>query len=361
MAIEDYNTRGLEGDPTLRKPVNPDGSKNHFFRFWHLVGQSSGGDFKRRGSWGVGKVVFSNASRIRTFFGMTRRAGDEHALLMGEAGLTIHTLEGRDDVYDWYGYFAAHEQRNDHFIPVPVQDGEAVSAFGRVFGLTRAAPGLSILVPYVREDVKFNEIACAVIEQYFVPILAGRLEVTVRNGGQAITITSATIDAAVGQVTWSSKGVSTRDEIRKLLVLARWQLSLALGDYVALTAIDRPYLLEQEQFPQGALQRLSDDYALGKRVAIRVPVQVRPKDGEPASEEVRVVLEHDECLRASDVPHLRSGIVFLPLTACMHARCRAGVRLSRMAYDVAFLDTFSFFAAQFSADAASSNTGVRMF
>ena len=47
LAIEDYNTRGLEGDSTVHKPLNSDGSKNHFFRFWHQVGQSSG-DFKRR-------------------------------------------------------------------------------------------------------------------------------------------------------------------------------------------------------------------------------------------------------------------------------------------------------------------------
>lgn len=307
LAIEDYNTCGLVGDSRLKDELNSDGTKNHFYRFWHRVGESSG-EFKRRGSWGVGKVVFSNASRIRTFFGLTRRAGDEQALLMGDAGLTIHKLEGRNDVFDWYGYFAAHEQRNNHYIPMPVQDGEEVAAFTRVFGLTRAAPGLSILVPYVREDVKLDAIARAAIEQYFVPILAGKLEVIVRNGGQPITITNATIDAAVSRVTWPSKGVSTREEINKLLELARWQLSLASSDYVSLTSIDRPYLLEQERFPQGTLQRLSDDYALGKRVAIRVPVQVRPKDGVPATEEVRIVLEHDEGLRASNVPHLRSGI-----------------------------------------------------
>lgn len=306
LAIEDYNTRGLEGNPALHKATNPDGLPNHFFRFWHAVGAA--GDFKRRGSWGVGKVVFSNASRIRTFFGLTLRAGDSGGLLMGEAGLTIHTLEGQEDVFDWYGYFGAHERRNESFVPLPVQDAATVSAFARVFGLTRAAPGLSILVPYVREDVKLDAIARAVIEQYFLPIIAGRLEVTVKNGGQPITITSATIDAAVGRVTWPTKGMSTRDEMRKLLELARWQLALGADDYVTTTAMDRPYALEAEHFPEGALQRLSDDYALGKRVAIRVPVQVRPKDGAAASEEVCVVLEHDEALRASNVPHLRSGI-----------------------------------------------------
>lgn len=306
LAIEDYNTRGLEGIPTLHKATNPDGSPNHFFRFWHAVGAA--GDFKRRGSWGVGKVVFSNASRIRTFFGLTLRAADSGGLLMGEAGLTIHSLEGQEDVFDWYGYFGSHERRNDRFVPLPAQSPDTVAAFTRVFGLTRTEPGLSILVPYVREDVKLDAIARAVIEQYFLPILAGRLEVTVKNGGQPIAITAATIDAAVGSVTWPQRGGSSRDEIKKLFELARWQLSLRPEEYVPVRAIDRPYTLEAEHFPQGTVQRLSDDYALGKRVAIRVPVQVRPKGGTAAIEDVCIVLEHDESLRASNVPHLRSGI-----------------------------------------------------
>jgi hypothetical protein len=37
-------------------------------------------------------------------------------------------------------------------------------------------------------------------------------------------------------------------------------------------------------------------------------VRVRPKQGEPAEEEIRLVLERDETLRTSNVPHLRSGI-----------------------------------------------------
>ena len=321
LAIEDYNTRGLEGDPNFRKQVYPDGRKNHFFRFWHSVGQSSG-DFKRRGSWGVGKVVFSNASRIRTFFGLTCRTGDEQPLLMGEAGLTIHPLEGDDTVYDWYGYYAAHEPRRDYHIPMPVQDQESISKFTRVFDLTRTASGLSILVPYVREGMRLDEIARAVIEQYFVPILAGRLEVTVRSGNQLINVTSATIDAAVGQVTWPKKGVSTQDEIKKLLDIARWQISLAPSGYTALSAIDPPYVLEEARFPSGILPRLSDDYALGKRVAFRIPVKVRAKNGAIESEEVRLVLERDDGLRASNVPHLRSGINISKL----REQCGAGVR-----------------------------------
>jgi hypothetical protein len=307
LAIEDYNTSGLIGDPTLRNSANADRSKNHFFRFWHMVGQSSG-DFKRRGSWGVGKVVFSNASKIRTFFGLTLRSDNSPALLMGEAGLTIHTLGG--EVYDWYGYYASHERRNNHFVPLPERNPTAVGAFARLFRLTRTTPGLSILVPYLREEVKLDLLARAVIEQYFLPILAGKLEVTVRNGNQEIVIRSSTLDEAIGRVTWPPKGVSTREEMGKLIALARWHLTLQAGDYTPLNLVgeDGSYTLGQSHFPEGALRRMSDDFSLSNRIAIRIPVRVRPKQGEPATEEARVVLERDETLRASNVPHWRSGI-----------------------------------------------------
>lgn len=322
LAIEDHNTRGLEGDPARHIAVNPDGSKNHFFRFWHMVGQSSG-DFKRRGSWGVGKVVFSNTSRIRTFFGVTLRAGENSGLLMGEAGLIIHTVPGRDDVYDWYGYFANHIEKNAHYVALPIQDPETVSAFSRVFGLTRAEPGLSVLVPYVRAEVNPELIARSVMEQYFLPIIAGRLEVTVRDGGTPITITSATIDSAVDRVEWPSRGVSTREEMRKLLDLGRCHLALRANDYVRTADVDPPhYALEASHFPQGALERVSNDFALGKRIAIRVPVQVRARGASTTQEEVCLVLERDEALRTSNVPHLRSGINVLK----MREQCGRGVR-----------------------------------
>lgn len=308
LSIEDSNTKGLEGDPSLRKPVQPDGTKNHFFRFWHSVGQSAG-DFKRRGSWGVGKVVFSNASRIRTFFGVTRRPGDDSPLLMGEAGLTIHALPGTETLYDWYGYFAVHQQRQNHYVPLPVQNG-TVSRFLHAFGLSRMQTGLSILVPYVREEVQLNELARSVIEQYFLPVLTGRLEVTVKDSTRSIHITHATIDAAVNQLTWPPKGPSSQSEIAALLRLARWQINLPSEDYILLnpTGSEGPYALTKDRFPDGAILRASDSFAANNSVAFRVPVQVRPKQGPPMEEEVRIVLERDEALRTSNVPHLRSGM-----------------------------------------------------
>src|SRR6187431_3327133 len=73
LVIEDFGTRGLQGNPNQEED-DPPGllpeSKNHFFYFWRNIGRSSKGHTDR-GRWGLGKTVFPAASRVRTFFGLT--------------------------------------------------------------------------------------------------------------------------------------------------------------------------------------------------------------------------------------------------------------------------------------------------
>lgn len=308
LAVEDFNTRGLEGDFRLHEETHADGSKNHFFRFWHLIGQYTG-EVKRRGSWGVGKVVFANASRIRTFFGATKRAGDAAPLLMGEAGLTIHKLPDSPAAYDWYGYYANHERVEGEYVPMPISDPESLAAFRKAFKIVRAAPGLSILVPYIREDVDVNALAQAVIDNYFLAIVAGRLEVNIHVAGQAVRLEQSTIDEAVAEIEWSG-GAKRRAEVKSLLELARWQNGLAEKQYTVLNPVGLGigYQLSNASFPQNELERLSSEFAQRNPVAIKIPVQVRAKGGSRETENARLILQRDETLRKADVPHLRSGI-----------------------------------------------------
>jgi hypothetical protein len=226
LAVEDFGTRGLEGDPTLRKALHPDGSKNHFFRFWHGIGQHRASEFKRRGSWGVGKVVFSNASQIRTFFGVTRRAADNQVLLMGEAGLLIHLLPGTDQFYDWYGYYGVHPSGSERAGTLPVRDASTIEEFSKVFSIDRSTPGLSILVPYIRDEVRLNELARAVVEHYFLQVISGQLEVVLREGSAVVTISASMLEESIDKIKWKSKGSSSEPQVRALLDLARWQANL---------------------------------------------------------------------------------------------------------------------------------------
>ncbi len=309
LAIEDSNTRGLEGEPTLWDQTNADGSKNHFFRFWHQVGQPSG-EVKRRGSWGVGKVVFSNASRIRTFFGLTLRQGDPSPVLMGEASLVIHKQPNDGSFCHWYGYCAQHELQGTNYVPMPILDPDFVREFSQAFAIARDAPGLTVVVPYVRQDINLNDLACAVVDNFFFAILEGRLEVSLRDGSQSIQLEQSTIDREILNMRWQSRSPKTKEEVGALLRIARWQVNLDDNAYLRLETVggDSPYALSGDRFPAGSLQRLSEEFTMRSQIAVRIPVCVRPKGGTAETEDVRVVLEREESLRSSNVPHLRSGI-----------------------------------------------------
>src|SRR5258708_10974469 len=87
LLVEDFNTRGLTGDPAAL-------DNDNFHNFWRRHGRSGKGG-KSAGRWGLGKLVFSTSSQIRSFFGFTVRTGDPSPLLMGHAALSNPGLNYR--------------------------------------------------------------------------------------------------------------------------------------------------------------------------------------------------------------------------------------------------------------------------
>ncbi len=86
LVIEDFGTRGLEGEVREDEDKRAEGEKNDFFYFWRNIGRAVEGATDR-GRWGLGKTVFQAASRINSFFGLTIRRGNPGKLLMGQSVL----------------------------------------------------------------------------------------------------------------------------------------------------------------------------------------------------------------------------------------------------------------------------------
>lgn len=87
FTIEDFNTKGLTGSVDQKEP------KENFTYYWRVVGKSKK-EGQHGGRWGLGKLVFSSSSQIRTFFGITRRDGDEQPYSMGQVLLENHDTVG---------------------------------------------------------------------------------------------------------------------------------------------------------------------------------------------------------------------------------------------------------------------------
>ena len=93
ILIEDYGTRGLQGDISQYDDLDDDFKKNDFYYFWRNIGRTRK-EATDLGRWGLGKTVFQAASRINSFFGITVRNDDDRMLLMGQSVLKIHKANG---------------------------------------------------------------------------------------------------------------------------------------------------------------------------------------------------------------------------------------------------------------------------
>lgn len=167
LIIEDFGTTGLTGSWNSLDEMP-------FSDFWRRMGRSHKGG-QALGRWGLGKLVFSSSSKSRIFFGLTRRVEDAECLLMGQAVLTTHQFQDgvRQDSHGFYAEAGAG-------IQLPIRNSLTIEDFCRAFSIRRKnETGLSIVIPYVRENISQERIIKGVLRNYFFPILYGQLNVVV--------------------------------------------------------------------------------------------------------------------------------------------------------------------------------------
>lgn len=302
IAIEDFGTRGLQGDPAQSEDVeieDPSAGRNDFFFFWRNVGRSRK-HAAELGRWGLGKTVFQAASRINSFFALTVRADDRRRLLLGQSVLKIHRLEGQR--YYPYGYFGQFE----HDFALPLEDGALLDAFRRDFGLKRAdSPGLSVVLPYPDADITPQAIVDSVLRHYFMPILAGDLSVEVEHADGTETLDAESsarlISAAASGATASLHGV---------FELARWSIHVPPAQHARLSPPPEP---SAPRWNDGALsehvlRQLRERFNDGRPIALTAPVWVKPIGGQNRLSEFSVYLQRDERLERADEHFVRDGI-----------------------------------------------------
>lgn len=256
LVIEDFNTTGLTGRYDAL-------DEDNFHNFWRRHGRSGKGG-SSGGRWGLGKLVFSSSSQIRAFFGLTLRAGESDALLMGQAVLSNHMVDGRR--HPAHGFW--FRDRAADGLQLPVTDAATINRLRLLLGFTRTTqPGLSIAIPYVNDGITEAGIVKAVVSNFYFPILAGRLVVEV--GSVVISRdTFHKVAAALG---------SSADVPLAFVEAVSGRLAAA-PDVMAVKAIGAE-ALDATFFRLDDLERIKQLFATGKMVHVRVQVRLRPKNG----------------------------------------------------------------------------------
>ena len=294
LVIEDFGTTGLTG----RWDAWDEGA---FCDFWRRMGLSHKGG-RSLGRWGLGKLVFSSASRVRTFFGLTVRAGETSGLLMGQAVLTHHQLEG-EARYDSHGFFAVPAGDG---MQLPATSAEVIAGFSSACGLTRTSePGLSVVVPHFRDSMKLDRILEGVLKNYFFPILLGRLEVTVGD----VEVSAATFES-LARIHGGARFAG--GHLARFIGAMQATRQRQAPEPVALPgnwhSIDMEAAIGEQ-----TLADLRREYAAGTAVSVRAPLLLKRKDGREERTHVDLFLQRAPA-DAGDTLFVRDAIV-LPAEA----------------------------------------------
>ena len=269
LVIEDFGTEGLTGNPSAPFPEE---SPNQFFDFFRAEGRTSK-DEKERGRWGMGKFVFPACSRGNTFFGLTRRAGDQVDLLLGRCILRSHIVN-----QTWYepdGYFGLREPERTGLV-LPIGDSEMIARFKQTFNLKRDSEcGLSVVIPWIDPEIEFRHLLSAVVTEYAVALLRDSLIVTIECGDDSVEINSTTIVQTAVDYAEQLNDDSLVDFIQFLAEALK-----NTNNSVQLPAPPKKGAPKwsDDSIPPDIAAALESTLEESKLVSVKVPVWVRRKD-----------------------------------------------------------------------------------
>ena len=273
IVIEDAGTIGLTGDWQQFDDTDAASAReNHFYWFFRNVGRSAKTG-NENGSWGLGKWVFPDASHASCYIAVTSRQDD--ILLIGQAVLSKHSIDGHR--YAPYGYLS-EEGADGLALPLRYSELEHRPHIDQCivdFGLRyRDQAGLSIIVPFPKtehsnesEAIDARHLLTATVHNYFYPIVAGWLEITVDGGDGApeVVITAETIDDVVSGLGLHDDGERSEEGYRNLFALCRHALELPQQRYFQLT---RPPINDSSSSDSREIIRLRNRYENGELLGI---------------------------------------------------------------------------------------------
>lgn len=310
LVCEDFGTRGLEGDTLLfRDP--PKGQRQDFFWFWRNIGRSgkTGDDL---GRWGLGKTVYRAASRVGCMFGLTIRQSDRSRLLMGQAVLQIHNLEGVE--YMPEGYWCGRQ--NDEGLPLPIASEPELNGFCNEWKLTRTdQPGLSVVAPFIPDEVSAERLVQAVLVHFFTRIVRGELIVEVVGGELgSVRIDQSGLDQACKKTVWDGPK-RTKRHVAPPIAFARNCFRAAPTAMTQVLGTERLPELNEESLAPETLRELRQRFAADQLTSLRVKLWLPRKTGAGQDGHLDVFLQRmGEGVRC-DSYYVREGMTITKLNS----------------------------------------------
>lgn len=210
ITIEDFNTKGLDGDLSDRL--------GNFWNYWLNFGLSNKNGHGRGGR-GIGRVTFLIASQIQTVLGITRRKADGQTAASGMVMLRAMRADG--GLRATHAYLASSENTENSIFNL-----HNIAAFHaeiiKTFNLSGYATepdrtGLALAIPYPYPDLTPDGILASAIEHFAPAILDRSLQVRVDDR----ILDKASIDKIAAEVAQEIHTEWIREDVSRYLTLLR--------------------------------------------------------------------------------------------------------------------------------------------
>ena len=300
LCIEDLGTTGLDGDVMSLE--------SNFGAFFRGEGISSK-EGTKGGRWGQGKTTLNMASKIKSFWGLTRRHSDSLEYLMGKALLYPHTSRGKH--YVTSGLYTNSKS-------MPLSDTAVLKEFKRRMQCIREASesGLSLIIPFPLEEITKESIMKAALIHYFFPIIKKDLTIIIRDNDRLLhTIDDTTIGDLVEALDWSDTSWERQktEEILEVIQFSKECVDILSNE----TLIELPNTVGTSlQITEDTIQEsceigtLMNDFNIGTPLGFKIPVKIILKDETEKSSHFFIFIKkypYTEMTR-SDEYSMRSGI-----------------------------------------------------
>lgn len=332
LAFEDFNTNGLLGNPDECEDndVEDKTKKHNFYHFWRNVG-ITGKPEDKLGRWGIGKTVFPLASRINSFWGLTTQFGNSQPYLLGQSVLKSHNLSNAYEPYGYrpYGYFANYKEGNK--FPYAITNNDVIEKFVKAFHIKRGKndSGLSVVIPFLQEEMTYASIISAVITQYYFPLIKGELVVNVAYEDLSININAGNLEDVVNEH-WNDNSESlNKKAIIELFNFVKWVLDKSQNNIYTLKeqpAKNQPAWTEK-LWDGIDIDELMQQFEKENKIAFKVPVKYCRVD-EPTSLKIcwfKVFFAKDDNIETAETHFVRENITIIDIKSIKNQGVRAMV------------------------------------
>ncbi|MBT4260268.1 MAG: hypothetical protein HOD90_10215 [Nitrospina sp.] len=271
--------------------------------------------------------MFQATSKINTYFGLTVRKSDGKSMLLGQSVLKTHLInDNKHSPYGWYGAF-------DENFALPIEDQPYLEKFSANFGLKRQGKaGLSIIIPYPDPSVEIKTLLSSALLHYFFPILSKNLVVELHKDRKLLIIDDQKIDQLLKYVDFS-KSRMTKEAFQDLFSLTRWIHLLSPNDLIR---INSPSALiapkwDENLIEKEALAKLREQFDKKERIALRVPLTIKPKDKNPEKTYFDIFIERDDRLDRAEDHFVREGITIAGVSSLKQKGVRVVISINDQA------------------------------